>query len=114
VVSSGIDYVNLVNLVFFIKAVLIFPLGLAIFWPRMTGRAFVASIVLGVAVGLPLRQSGFSLLSIVALEGVSLVVAVGVSLLSSERFDFSTLDRGTGELEETTDVPVPLVTTQES
>jgi Na+/proline symporter len=114
VVSSGIDYVNLVNLVFFVKAVLIFPLGLAIFWPRMTGRAFVASIVLGVTVGLPLRQSGFSLLSIVALEGVSLVVAVGVSLLSSERFDFSTLDRGTGELEETTDVPASLVTAQES
>ena len=34
VVSSGIDYIALVNLVFFIKAVLIFPLVLAIFWQR--------------------------------------------------------------------------------
>jgi Na+/proline symporter len=100
VVSSGIDYVNLVNLVFFIKAVLIFPLGLAIFWPRMTGRAFIASIVLGLGAGLPLRQTGHSLASIVALEGVSLAVAVAVSLLSRERFDYSSLNRDSGELED--------------
>jgi urea-proton symporter len=99
VVSSGIDYVNLVNLVFFIKAVLIFPLALAIFWPRMTGKAFVASIVLGVGVGLPLRQTGHDLLSIAALEGVSLAVALGVSLAERQRFDYATLRRDTGELE---------------
>jgi urea-proton symporter len=99
VVSSGIDYVNLVTLVFFIKAVLIFPLALAIFWPRMTGKAFVASIVLGVGIGLPLRQTGHDLLSIVALEGVSLAVAVGVSLAERKRFDYATLHKDTGELE---------------
>lgn len=101
VVSSGIDYVSLVNLVFFIKAVLIFPIGLAIFWPRTTANAFVASIVLGIAVGLPLRQTGHDLLSIVALEGVSLAVAVGVSLLERKRFDFESLRREAGELERT-------------
>ncbi len=99
VASSGIDYVNLVNLVFFIKAVLIFPLALAIFWPRMTGKAFVASIVLGVGVGLPLRQTGHDLLSIVALEGVSLAAAIGVSLLERQRFDYATLRKNAGELE---------------
>lgn len=101
VVSSGINYVNLVNLVFFIKAVLIFPLGLAIFWRRMTGNAFVASIVLGVAVGLPLRETGHSLLSIVALEGVSGLVAVVVSLLGRrEPFDYSALQQRSAALEE--------------
>lgn len=99
VVSSGIDYVNLVNTVFFIKAVLIFPLALAIFWPRTTGWAFVASIVLGIAVGLPIRQSGHELAGIIALEGVSLLTVVGLSLLSKDRFDYSTLHRDTGELE---------------
>ena len=80
-------------------AVLIFPLALAIFWPRMTGKAFVASIVLGVGIGLPLRQTGHDLLSIAALEGVSLVVAVGVSLLERHRFDYTSLHQDAGELE---------------
>lgn len=107
VVSSGADYISLVNLVFFIKAVLIFPLGLAIFWRRMTGHAFVASIVLGVAVGLPLRQTGHDLLSIVALEGVSLAVAVGVSLLERKPFDFAALRTNEGRLEPTP-APIPV------
>jgi urea-proton symporter len=101
VVASGIDYVYLVNLVFFVKAVLIFPLALAIFWPRLTGSAFVASIVLGVAVGLPIRQAGHELWGIVALETVSLLVAVGLSLLRKERFDYASLRRTAGELETT-------------
>jgi Na+/proline symporter len=104
VVSSGIDYIELVTLVFFIKAVLIFPLVLAIFWSRMTGKAFIASIVAGLAVGLPLRQSGYDLWSIVALEGISLAVAVGVSLLERKTFDFDGLRRESGELEQ--QVPV--------
>lgn len=99
VVSSGVDYVELVNLVFFVKAALIFPLALAIFWPRMTAPAFVSSLVLSVAVGLPLRQLGHELAGIIALEAVSLVVAVGVSLLRRERFDYASLDRSAGELE---------------
>jgi Na+/proline symporter len=100
VVSSNVDYVSLVNLVFFIKAVLIFPLALAIFWRRTTARGFVASIVLGIAVGLPLRQTGHDLLSIVALEGVSLAVVVGVSLLERKQFDFAALRREAGTLEQ--------------
>jgi Na+/proline symporter len=99
VVSSGVDYVELVNLVFFVKAALIFPLALAIFWPRITAPAFVSSLVLSVAVGLPLRQLGHELAGIIALEAVSLVVAVGVSLLRRERFDYASLDRSAGELE---------------
>jgi len=101
VVSSGIDYIALVNLVFFIKAVLIFPLVLAIFWQRTTGTAFVASIIAGLAVGLPLRQAGgHDLLSIAALEGVSLAVVVGVSLLQNRKFDLDALRREAGELEQ--------------
>ncbi len=100
VVSSGIDYIALVNLVFFIKAVLIFPLVLAIFWQRTTGTAFVASIVAGLAVGLPLRQSGHDLLAIAALEGVSLLVVVGVSLLQKKKFDLDALRREAGEPEQ--------------
>jgi Na+/proline symporter len=107
IVSSGIDYVNLVNLVFFIKAALIFPLALAIFWPRMTATAFVASLVLSIAVGLPLRQSGHELAGIVALEFVSIVVAVGLSLLRKERFDYASLERTTGALERTEVTAVP-------
>lgn len=99
VVNSGIDYVNLVTLVFFIKAALIFPLGLAIFWPRMTAKAFTASLVLAVAAGLPLRQTGHELAGIITLEAVSLVVAVGLSLLERKRFDYRTLARAEGELE---------------
>jgi Na+/proline symporter len=99
VVNSGIDYVSLVTLVFFIKAVLIFPLGLAIFWRRMTSPAFVASIVGGLAVGLPLRESVGELEGIIALEGVSLVLAVGISLLQRREFDYGGLRRRHGELE---------------
>jgi Na+/proline symporter len=91
VVSTGVDYVNLVNIVFFLKAALILPLALAIFWSRMTSTAFVSSLVLAIAVGFPLRQTVGELEGIIALEAVSLVVAVGVSLLSRERFDFGSL-----------------------
>ena len=93
VVSSGIDYVVLVNTVFFLKAALIIPLGLAIFWSRMTSTAFVASLVLAIAVGYPVRQTIGDLQGIIALEAVSLVVAVGISLLSKQKFDFATLRR---------------------
>jgi hypothetical protein len=55
--------------------------------------------VLGIAVGLPIRQSGHELAGIIALEGVSLLTVVGLSLLSKDRFDYSTLHRDTGELE---------------
>jgi Na+/proline symporter len=98
IVSAGVDYVELVNTVFFIKAVLIFPLGLAIFWRRMTAHAFVASIVLGLAAGLPIRQSGNQLLGIIVLEGVSLLVAVAFSLLGKERFDYAKLSQSAAHL----------------
>lgn len=98
VVSSGIDYVSLVTLVFFVKAALIFPLGLAIFWRRMTATAFVVSLVSAIAVGVPLRQTVGELWGIVALEGLSLLAAVGISLLSRSSFDFSTLRRTRSEL----------------
>jgi urea-proton symporter len=99
VVNSGIDYVNLVTLVFFIKAVLIIPLALAIFWSRMTSTAFVASLVGGLAVGLPLRESVGELEGIIGLEGTSLVLAIGISLLARQRFDYGRLRRERGELE---------------
>jgi urea-proton symporter len=93
VVSSGIDYVVLVNTVFFLKAALIIPLGLAIFWSRMTSTAFVASLLLAVAVGYPVRETVGELQGIIALEAVSLVVSVGISLVSRQKFDFATLHR---------------------
>lgn len=94
VVSSGIDYVELVTTVFFLKAALIIPLGLAIFWKRMTSTAFVASLVLAVAVGYPVRQYVGELAGIITLEGISLVAAVGISLLSRQTFDYGSLRRG--------------------
>jgi Na+/proline symporter len=93
VVSSGIDYVELVNTVYFLKAALIIPLGLAIFWRRLTSTAFVASLVLAIAVGYPVRQLVGELQGIVTLEVISLVAAVGISLLSRQSFDFATLRR---------------------
>ncbi len=56
VVNSGIDYVELVNTVYFLKAALIIPLALAIFWRRMSSTAFVSSLVLAIAIGYPIRQ----------------------------------------------------------
>ena len=92
-VSSGIDYVDLVTTVFFLKAALIIPLGLAIFWKRMTSTAFVASLVLAIAIGYPVRQYVGELAGIITLEGISLVAAVGISLLSKQSFDFGSLHR---------------------
>jgi len=100
VVSSGIDYVELVTTVFFLKAALIIPLGLAIFWRRMTSTAFVASLLLAIAVGYPVRQAFGELPGIVTLELVSLVVAVGISLLQNQTFDYSMLRKRTEVLSE--------------
>lgn len=91
VVSSGIDYVELVTTVFFLKAALIIPLALAIFWKRMTSTAFVSSLVLAIAVGYPVRQFIGELQGIITLEAISLVAAVGISLLSKQTFDFEKL-----------------------
>jgi Na+/proline symporter len=91
VVSSGIDYVQLVNTVYFLKAALIIPLALAIFWKRMTATAFVTSLVLAIAVGYPVRQNVGELHGIITLEAISLVTAVGISLLSKQTFDFNSL-----------------------
>lgn len=93
VVSSGIDYVELVNTVFFLKAALIIPLALSIFWRRMTSTAFVASLVLAIAIGYPVRETVGELQGIIALEAISLIAAVGISLLSRHSFDFATLRR---------------------
>ncbi|CAA0124327.1 Uncharacterised protein [Mycolicibacterium vanbaalenii] len=91
IVSSGIDYVELVTTVFFLKAALIVPLALAIFWSRMTSTAFVSSLVLAIAIGYPVRQYVGELPGIVTLESISLIAAVGVSLMSRQRFDYTTL-----------------------
>lgn len=93
VVSSGLDYVDLVNTVFFLKAALIIPLGLAIFWKRMTSTAFVSSLVLAIAIGYPVREFVGELQGIITLEAVSLITAVGISLLSKQSFDYASLRR---------------------
>lgn len=105
VVSSGIDYVDLVNTVYFLKAALIIPLGLAIFWKRMTSTAFVASLVLAIAIGYPVREFVGELHGIITLEAISLVVAVGISLLSNQKFDYDLLKRR-GEALASSDVPL--------
>jgi urea-proton symporter len=102
VVSSGIDYVQLVNTVYFLKAALIIPLALAIFWRRMTANAFVASLVLAIAVGYPVREFVGELQGIITLEAISLVAAVGISLLSKQSFDFDSLKRRGEVLTEST------------
>jgi hypothetical protein len=101
IVLSGIDYVNLVVTIFFIKAALVVPLGLAIFWNRMTGPAFITAVVAAVAIGYPVRQQVGELEGIVTLMGISLLASVGISLLSRTTFDFGQLkpagDSITGE-----------------
>ncbi len=111
VVSSGIDYVDLVNTVYFLKASLIIPLGLAIFWKRMTSTAFVTSLVLAIAVGYPVREFVGELPGIITLEVISLVAAVGISLLSQQRFDYEALTRR-GEALTERDVPTAAPTTE--
>lgn len=108
VVSSGIDYVQLVNTVYFLKAALIIPLALAIFWRRMTALAFVTSLVLAVAVGYPVREYVGELQGIITLEAISLVAAVGISLLSRQSFDFASL-KGRGEVLAETDATATAV-----
>jgi Na+/proline symporter len=98
VVSSGIDYVELVNTVYFFKAALIIPLCLAIFWKRMTSTAFVTSLLLATAVGYPIREFVGELPGIITLEAISLVAAVGISLLSKQSFDYDSLRRRSGAL----------------
>jgi Na+/proline symporter len=108
VASSGIDYVNLVEIIFFLKAALVVPLALAIFWPRMTGPAFIVSIVAAIAIGFPIRQDVNELDGLIALMGVSIVASVGISLLSRRRFDYGSLKESTTELEVETGVPLPV------
>jgi hypothetical protein len=57
----------------------------------MTSTAFVASLVLAVAIGYPIRQFVGELPGIITLEAISLVAAVGISLLSRKSFDYGTL-----------------------
>lgn len=111
VVSSGIHYVDLVNTVYFLKAALIIPLGLAIFWKRMTSTAFVTSLVLAIAVGYPVREFVGELPGIITLEVISLVAAVGISLLSHQRFDYEALQRR-GEALAERDVPAAAPTAE--
>jgi Na+/proline symporter len=108
VASSGIDYVNLVEIIFFLKAALVVPLALAIFWPRMTGPAFIVSIVAAIAIGFPIRQNVNELDGLIALMGVSILASVGISLLSRRRFDYGTLKESTTQLEAETGVPLPV------
>ncbi|UJA18981.1 sodium:solute symporter [Thermoleophilia bacterium SCSIO 60948] len=91
IVLSGIDYVNLVTTIFFIKAALVVPLGLAIFWKRMTAPAFIVAVVGAVAIGYPIRQEVNELAGIVALMGTSLIASIGISLLGRKSFDFGQL-----------------------
>jgi urea-proton symporter len=103
VVNSGIDYVSLVNFVFFVDIGFVIPVALAIFWPRYSASAFIGALVLAEAVGIPIRQDVSALWGIIAVLGTSAIVSVGVSLLSHERFDFGRLavaqndDLGGGE-----------------
>ncbi|MGH3643949.1 MAG: sodium:solute symporter, partial [Mycobacterium sp.] len=60
---------------------------------RLTSTAFVASLVVAIAVGYPVRQLVGELQGIVTLEVISLAAAVGISLLSRQSFDFAKLRR---------------------
>jgi Na+/proline symporter len=108
VASSGIDYVELVEIIFFLKAALVVPLALAIFWSRMTGPAFIVSVVAAIAVGFPIRQNVSELDGLLALMGVSIVASLGISLLSRTRFDYGRLKETTTQLETETGVELPI------
>ncbi|MFL5830171.1 MAG: sodium:solute symporter family transporter [Solirubrobacteraceae bacterium] len=98
VVNSGIDYVSLVNFVFFVDIGFVVPVALAIFWSRYSSWAFVAALVLAEAVGIPIRQEVSPLWGIIAVLATSTIVSVAVSLLSRERFDYRRLAATGSEL----------------
>lgn len=107
VASSGIDYVNLVEIIFFLKAALVVPLALAIFWPRMTAPAFITAVVAAIAVGFPIRQNVSELDGLIALMAVSVVASVGISLLGRSRFDYSRLRESRTRLEADAEPTLP-------
>lgn len=107
VVNSGIDYVSLVNFVFFVDIAFVVPVALAIFWPRYSSSAFIAALILAEAIGIPIRQEVSGLWGIIACLGTSTIVSVGVSLLSRERFDFGRLAEATSELSAVDPPPRP-------
>jgi Na+/proline symporter len=98
VVNSGIDYVSLVNFVFFVDIGFVVPVALAIFWSRYSSWAFIAALVLAEAVGIPIRQGVSPLWGIIALLATSTIVSVCVSLLSRDRFDFKRLAAAESDL----------------
>jgi Na+/proline symporter len=98
VVNSGIDYVSLVNFVFFVDIGFVVPVALAIFWSRYSSWAFVAALVLAEAVGIPIRQEVSPLWGIIAVLATSTIVSVAVSLLSRQRFDYKRLAATGSEL----------------
>jgi Na+/proline symporter len=104
VVSSGIDYVNLVTFIYFIDIGLALPLVFALFWHRYSSVAFLASLFISEAAGIPVRQLVSPLDGLIVLLGTSALVSVAVTLLGKERFDFSRLatpDALTTEVQET-------------
>jgi hypothetical protein len=72
----------------------------------MTSTAFVASLVLAIAIGYPIREFVGELPGIITLEAISLVAAVGISLLSKQSFDYDSLKRR-GEVLTQSEVVVP-------
>lgn len=99
IVLSGVDYVTLVNTIFFFKAALVVPLGLAIFWRRMSAPAFIVGVAAAIAIGYPVRETVSELAGIVTLMGVSIIASVGISLLGRKSFDFQALHRTDAGLE---------------
>lgn len=74
-----------------INAAFIYPIALGLFWRRMTSTAALSAGLAATAVGYTVYFTGGDLQGIVASGWVSIVLCVGVSLLSREYFDWEIL-----------------------
>jgi Na+/proline symporter len=92
IVMSGVNFVSLVLTTYAIKTSLLIPLILAIFWKRLTSKAFLWGIVLSIVAGLPVRIIYDELIGTLVIFGISAVVPVVWSLIAKEKpFDYSVL-----------------------
>jgi Na+/proline symporter len=91
IVLSGIDLVPLVLVLYALKLSVLFPLLLAILWPRMTAWGSFIGIIAAIAIGMPVYQWHSNWSGTWLVMGISIVVPIIVSLLQKEEFDYSTL-----------------------
>src|SRR5262249_36366903 len=91
VILTGADFVTIVLTSYAIRAAILIPLILALFWTRATGWGFVGGTVLAIAIGMPIRSATGDLWGSLSILAISAVVPVVIGYLRNVRFDFAQL-----------------------